>query len=176
MKQLSLFALIATFAIASAADKCPEDPISFMLGEPIVQHWLPLQSPSPWCALDGDTYKFSDGARASMFCAQLNATLPVFRNTADMRAMAEFARTHTPFMHRYTSPEIFIGLHRTPDTDEWVWTDGSKPTFFHWAVGQPQILEGEDTCVTMSVYNKFWTTDRCDAYSPRFFTCVTRKL
>jgi hypothetical protein len=58
----------------------------------------------------------------------------------------------------------FIGLSDSASEGDFVWTDGSAPTFTNWGEGEPNDYgDGEDCSEIWAVYGYTWNDIGCDA-------------
>ena len=78
------------------------------------------------------------------------------------------------FLRDLDNRNLWIGLTRGPD-NHFYWTDGSRPGYTNWKIGQPNNWKGEEDCGFILSNREKWNDVKCYSDLIPVFVCETRK-
>ncbi|KAJ0009140.1 hypothetical protein NQD34_016555, partial [Periophthalmus magnuspinnatus] len=93
-------------------------------------------------------------AAAKNHCRQNYTDLAMIQDDAENTAVASVISSST---------NVWIGLYRVP----WVWSNGKISSFFNWAPGEPDNLDGAEHCAWVHE-NHQWSDESCSFMGPFF--------
>ncbi|XP_041858899.1 galactose-specific lectin nattectin-like [Melanotaenia boesemani] len=125
--------------------------------------------PTGWTQHECYCYQFQgverDWASAERFCIQLKGNLASIKNTATYTFLTNFIFSATG-SHRVT----WAGGNDAVKEGVWMWTDGSEYTFSGWNAGEPNNVNGGESCMEMNHGGPLKANDeKCTKTSP--FVC-----
>ncbi|XP_007547609.1 lactose-binding lectin l-2-like [Poecilia formosa] len=130
--------------------------------------------PPFWFSFQGRCYKYVASGmtwgEAELQCVSEGANLVSIHSLEEHNYVNLLIKNFDP-----TRSPTWIGLTDMHKEGGWIWSDGSKYTFFRWDSGQPDNNGGNEHCGNTSYGSNFyWNDSMCS--SKLTFVCITRTV
>ncbi|MBN3300994.1 LECA protein, partial [Amia calva] len=160
MKSLYLLCLVGAVAIASTADLSD-----------CAAGSCPRRCPRRWTRIGSSCFRFF-GASKSFIQAELTCRA--------QRRSAHLASVHSRYENRQifrlikrnncANPRTWLGGFRFPQSNTFLWIDGSNWRYENWTPGNPSNYRGQEHCTEMNWWlTAKWNDHGCNELKP--FVC-----
>ncbi|XP_029919440.1 ladderlectin-like [Myripristis murdjan] len=128
--------------------------------------------PSGWSRYGSRCFAFFSSPKnwlqAEDYCLHFGANLASIHSSAEYHYIQELVLSRTGEL-----TPAWIGASDAVQENMWLWSDGSRFDFQHWAWGEPSNFEGGEACIEMNyIVDKLWNDLTCGYQLP--FICAKR--